>query len=245
MKKLITSAFVLLTVVAASAQYVCTDKGTEFTLKTNATTPEGEAIETVTSCTIEDVTTAPDGVITVKVAEQTALPTGFGVITEYSTTTYNPNDGVTTVILADPEQTKASVMDMIKMSAEAAGQTVSISDIEGMIRASGELKLELKADIAEGTKIPNQTIRVNIATETMKMNIWEGQFLGTEQITVPAGTFDCLKVSYVENNQMGNNREKKNVTSWYAPGIGLVRTVSTDKKGNELSKTELTEIKKH
>jgi len=65
--------------------------------------------------------------------------------------------------------------------------------------------------------------------------------LGTERITVPAGTFDALKV-YGAAAQNANERTE--FTFWYAPEAGMVkRTASTQKvdpSGN-LTTTEITD----
>ena len=70
---------------------------------------------------------------------------------------------------------------------------------------------------------------------TMSMNFWEGKNLGTESVTTEAGTFDCVKISYVQRTSSPGGNEKRNVTEWYAKGIGLVRSIDTDKKGNILA----------
>ena len=79
-------------------------------------------------------------------------------------------------------------------------------------------------------------------TETMKtlrkeqvgMEISKGKYEGTEKVTVPAGTFDCLKVSYRQKKSILYLPETQCLTQWYAEGVGLVKEEVTDKKGKRL-----------
>jgi hypothetical protein len=70
-----------------------------------------------------------------------------------------------------------------------------------------------------------------------------------EDITVPAGTFTCLKVHYtgtlVFNSSQGQSRPpvQLDFTEWYARGIGLVRMGETTSLGEVLT-YDLKEIKK-
>lgn len=248
MKKLFTLAFAALAALAASAQYCCTVPGTVLEYASSATGEDGKTIETTVTATVLDATTGADGIVSVKTEEVTPIPgSDFGKVTEYAYSSYNPADSITTVVIAGEEDSKASVVNLIKTSAEAAGQTLSdgqIKELEESIKVKGSLKLELKPGIAAGTKIANQTLRLSFGPETMVMNLWEAQYAGYESVEVPAGTFECIKVSYVQNIKMGTNKQKNYVTSWYAPGIGLVRSVSADKKGTENTRTELASVKK-
>lgn len=77
----------------------------------------------------------------------------------------------------------------------------------------------------------------------------EGTIDTIENITVPAGTFTCLKVHYtgtlVFNSSVGQQKPpvQLDFTEWYARGIGLVRMGQTTSMG-ELQTYELSEIKK-
>ena len=75
----------------------------------------------------------------------------------------------------------------------------------------------------------------------MSFHITSGKILGKESVTVPAGTFEnCLKVSYIEKSNMGEESMKEYVTAWYAPGIGLVKEESKT-KGGELIELQTLE----
>lgn len=66
---------------------------------------------------------------------------------------------------------------------------------------------------------------------------------GEESVTTPAGTYKCLKISYdFEYKLMGTR--SLHTLYWYAPEVGMVRSISYDKKGKEESKMELTKFSK-
>jgi len=75
----------------------------------------------------------------------------------------------------------------------------------------------------------------------------KGTIDSVENITVPAGTFKCLKVHYtgtlVFNGSAGQPPVQLDFTGWYARGIGLVRMGETTSLGEVLT-YELKEIKK-
>lgn len=144
---------------------------------------------------------------------------------------------------------KAQLLDMIKMSAEAAGQFVSDSDMAELkksVRVSGDLSLPLPGDPdLLSQKVANQSIKVNIATQSMSMNLWEVKYLGYEDVEVPAGKFEqCLKVSYVIRQTSPEGNEKQYVTEWYAKEVGVVKSVNADKKGNVVAEQVLKSIQK-
>lgn len=64
-----------------------------------------------------------------------------------------------------------------------------------------------------------------------------------EEITTPAGTYNCLRISYdFEYKLMGTRTN--HTLYWYSPSVGMVRSVSYDKKGKEESRMELTKFVK-
>ena len=64
-----------------------------------------------------------------------------------------------------------------------------------------------------------------------------------ESVTVPAGTFDCFRVESEMSMKMIMSFRTKSV-SWYAAGIGEVKTESYDRRGNLESVQELISLKK-
>ena len=113
--------------------------------------------------------------------------------------------------------------------------------ISAMIRPKGDVFIELPAEANAGASIPNSAIRATIEGQPMGVKITKGTYQGYEEIEVPAGKFNCLKVTYTTTiiGQPGDTK----VTAWYAPGVGLVKQNEADKKGKEKNSTVLKEIK--
>lgn len=65
---------------------------------------------------------------------------------------------------------------------------------------------------------------------------------GEESVTVPAGTFKCIKV--VEENvvQVMGQDQLSEITTWYAPGVGLVKQYTNSMNGMVTNTMELTKI---
>jgi formylglycine-generating enzyme required for sulfatase activity len=73
----------------------------------------------------------------------------------------------------------------------------------------------------------------------VKVSITNRQLDAIESVTVPAGTFkDAYKMTYKMN--VGNSTST--VTEWYARGVGIVKSVSVDGKGNPESSAELVRM---
>jgi len=62
--------------------------------------------------------------------------------------------------------------------------------------------------------------------------------LGSERVTVPAGTFDAVKVYGVVTVGVNDRTE---LTFWYAPEVGLVKRTASDQKVDKEGKASITE----
>ncbi len=64
-----------------------------------------------------------------------------------------------------------------------------------------------------------------------------------EEITTPAGSFDCYKVESESSSKVMLQTTKVSTTSWYAKNLGAVRTETYDKKGKVQTVMELVAVK--
>lgn len=243
MKKAILLVSAAILSLGASAQYVCTTEGS--TMEYSVTVHNDKDTKTlVTSATISSVTTA-DGITTVVTHEVTPIPDSpLGQKTEDNTTIYNAADNTTKYILSTPEEAKQEIIDMIKMQAEAAGQSVSVADLDELssaIKVKGELSLTISPDMTPETKIANQSMRLTVMQETISYSLWNIKVLGTESCTTAAGTFDCIKVQYVNRITSPQGNEKLDCMAWFAPGVGLVKQEQS-LKGKPVMNQELTKF---
>jgi len=111
----------------------------------------------------------------------------------------------------------------------------------GEIPATVEIEgnsLEVPINGTAGQSLPdaNMTIASDMGFVKLKMttNIINRKVDDIEDLTVPAGTFNCMKISGDVNGKiLGMNVSGKSV-QWYSSGIGMVKSETYDKKG-ELS----------
>ena len=108
---------------------------------------------------------------------------------------------------------------------------------EGM-QVSGSA-IKIPGNLSVGQKIDDAKASVKIGVFNCVMIMTEGKCLAIEDVKVEAGTFRCYKVSQKTNSTvLGIKSECTNVT-WYAKGVGAVKTESYDKNGKLLSTQEL------
>lgn len=77
------------------------------------------------------------------------------------------------------------------------------------------------------------------------ISIYDREFVKTESVTTPAGTFDCAKVKYKMATRSPKTKETMTGYDyeWYSPNVGLVRTEQFDKNNVLQSYTVLEELK--
>ncbi|MDE6702578.1 MAG: DUF3108 domain-containing protein [Muribaculaceae bacterium] len=247
MKKVLLIALVaMIGVTASNAQYFSTVQGQQLNYKTNLLDNKDEA-ERATKSTMISVETAADGVITAREQDvQTDSSNPLLEVTTYRGYVYDPATDITKVIVMSAADFKEFVVSMISQGAAAAGQPVSemaLAELSNSLSSKGSLEFDLDPKAAPDTKLPKSNLRLSAGMDTMRANLWDGKFLGSETVTVPAGTFDCLKVSYTMVINGGEGVDKRFITDWYAKGVGLVKSVETDKKGNPTSEDVLISIK--
>lgn len=114
--------------------------------------------------------------------------------------------------------------------------------------------LEIPSDLEVGQTLPDGSVAMQVKTAEGGMNlsninidIVNRKVIAEESVTTPAGTFDCMKLSYdteslIKALGIGKPRLFKS-TEWLAEGIGLVKSEAYDEKGRLMSYTLLTSYK--
>ena len=219
----------MLTATAASAQYYPAKVGSVLKYTSQSELPE-PTTHTVT--VTADSIWQDSGNTYVRLESHTETGTLKTVPDSYST-------------VMSPEQMRELMVNTIQNELASAGQMISSSDLEqimAQIRPSGKLQLTIDPTAEPETKIPAASIRVNVATMNVSIHISGGKVLGQEQITTPAGTFDCIKISYIMKTNMAADSLKLYYTAWYAPGIGMVKEQGCDRKGKIMEQEELVQM---
>ena len=103
------------------------------------------------------------------------------------------------------------------------------------------------ANLTAGQTLEDGHIKMNVMTNGMTMmnmvvEITNRKVVGREEITTPAGTFDCYKISYDITTKTVFKVSVK-VEEWMAKEVGVVKTVNYDKSGKMEGYSELTKFK--
>ncbi len=128
------------------------------------------------------------------------------------------------------------------MMNEMAGK---MKDME--ITMSGD-NMSYPPTIEVGKSLPDANMEMKVGMNGTTM--FTGKFLiknrkvqAKETITTTAGTFDCYKISYdIDINMMVKRTIK--VNQWLSPGIGIIKSVNLDSKGEISNRRELTAMEK-
>ncbi|NCT76673.1 MAG: DUF3108 domain-containing protein [Chitinophagaceae bacterium] len=95
-----------------------------------------------------------------------------------------------------------------------------------------EAYLEYPASMKKDDQLKDGRFSVNFKTETgltgsLSVSITNRKVLDKETVTTPAGTWECFKISCttkVNTKILLNVPVTINVTEWFAPGFGIVKT---------------------
>ncbi len=115
----------------------------------------------------------------------------------------------------------------------------------------GEFKIttsdmEFPSKMSPGQKLKDASIKLSMEGPipvSMSTDITNRKVESLEKITTPAGTFDCVKISYDMFSVVSIIKTEGHVTEWYAQEVGLVRSETYNKKNKLLGINELTNIK--
>ena len=107
--------------------------------------------------------------------------------------------------------------------------------------------IEIPNNLNVGDKLPdsNMEMIMNMAGINMTMNIamTDRKVTGQENITTPAGTYNCLVISYNTEFNMGMSK-KGTAKQWLSEGVGMVKQEDYNGKGKLISSSMLTAFSK-
>jgi hypothetical protein len=121
----------------------------------------------------------------------------------------------------------AGFKDM-KMSVSATNLEFPNSPSAGQTLADGNVSISISN---EGVQLMNMTVKV-----------FNRKIEAVENITTPAGTFSCYKVTYDVESKVMFKVSSKGI-DWIAKEVGVVRTESYDSKGKLVGYSVLTSLK--
>jgi len=86
-------------------------------------------------------------------------------------------------------------------------------------------------------KDENNYLTIGIVTNVLKTILY-----AEENIETPAGTYNCLKITYNIRSQYGFLSDNRSVVDWHNKELGTVRSESFNKKGKLIGYSVLQEI---
>ncbi len=106
--------------------------------------------------------------------------------------------------------------------------------------------LELPAGIENGAKLKDGYIKVlitnmGIPMMNLQIKIYNRKFEGMEEVTTPAGTFNCYKISYNTELKTMFTVDYRSI-EWFAKGVGTVKSESYDKNDKLMGHSILTKF---
>ena len=129
-----------------------------------------------------------------------------------------------------------------------------LQNVQGMnVEIEGN-HIVIPASLNVGETLPESTTTITMGMEgvamtmnTTSVTIRDRTVVAQEDVTTPAGTFPCYKITYVMNTNiktMGMNREMVYTgAEWLSEGVGMVRNEQYDDKDKLTSYSVLTVFK--
>jgi len=107
--------------------------------------------------------------------------------------------------------------------------------------------IEVPSNPVEGESLNDGKMVVNIGSSgvkimSMKLNIFNRKVQALEKITTPAGTYNCVKISFDTETRL-IVKVTGSVIEWYCKDVGMVKSESYNKKGKLIGYSMLTDIK--
>jgi len=127
----------------------------------------------------------------------------------------------------------------------------SMAGFEGMDVVIEGADMELPNNLVVGSTLPDARMKMSVMNNgititEMIIEITARKVESKETISVPAGTFECYKITYdtyAETKTMGIPiRVKGKSVEYFSKGIGSVKTETLDEKGRSQGYTVLSKI---
>jgi hypothetical protein len=123
------------------------------------------------------------------------------------------------------------------MYLDMKGMFGAMQGLDG-VQVSGTA-MKLPVNMTAGQTLDDAAAKVRIGFINCSAIMTEGKCVAIEDVTVEAGTFHCYKVSQKVNVTAMGIRNEGTTLTWYAKGVGAVKTESYDRNGKLQSSQEL------
>ncbi|MCB0475200.1 MAG: hypothetical protein KDC69_05960 [Flavobacteriaceae bacterium] len=186
----------------------------------------------------------------------------------FELTFYDKKDKISSVVKYDVKEADADMATMVATIDDDKGEMVTSSEYtikcEGdgisidfkslmgsdMLAQYKDVEMEITGtdidlpnSLSVGQTLPDASMEalIKIKPLNLKMTVvtTDRKVTGMETVTTPAGTFDCVVISYTSELKMGI-KKMLSAKQWYAKGVGLVKSEEYNKGGKLISKSLLT-----
>jgi len=123
------------------------------------------------------------------------------------------------------------------MYLDMKGMFAAMEGLDGVQAVGSTMKIP--TNLTVGQTIDDSKAAVKIGFINCLVTMTEGKCLAIEDVTVEAGTFRCYKVSQKTNSTIMGIKSEGTTITWYAKGVGAVKTETYDKNGKLSSSQEL------
>ena len=113
--------------------------------------------------------------------------------------------------------------------------------------------IEYPASMSSGQALKDASFKMDMIKNgstfsTVNFEESERKVIGKESITTPAGTWECWKITFnafMKVTMTGIGIPvRMQVTEWFAPGFGIVKTETANKNGKLMGSTMITKVQK-
>ena len=122
-----------------------------------------------------------------------------------------------------------------------------MESFEGMEVTMDATDLHYPSDLSVGQTLKDGELTMKVSSQgvpvmTMVVKIYDRKVEAKEDVTTPAGSFSCYKMSYTIETKTFMTIVARGI-DWIAPKVGPVKSESYDKKGKLTGYTLLTTLK--
>jgi len=119
---------------------------------------------------------------------------------------------------------------------------------QGMDIKVSSKDLAMPPHLKVGDQLPDGEVTAQVLNNGVKLvtitsTVKNRKVVAKENITTPAGTFKCIKITFDNDGKVGFIKTHAQGATWYAEGIGTIRSENYNKKGKLESSSELIELK--
>ncbi len=122
----------------------------------------------------------------------------------------------------------------VTVSASIKDNNIPVAILNGFAYEFTEIGPSIPSTLSVGQELECGTIEWEVMGMKSSHTVTSHKVVAQEEITTPAGTYDCFVVEQKYSMKSGFAKSEGVNKVWYAKGTGAVKTENYDKKGKKL-----------